>query len=285
MRRLVTLGVMALGLGAGPALAEPVDAGERVARLLIEHKLVDAGDRLYLLSTPRTASLVDRLTAALLRDKIAVLQDPMTAADGKNPSADEIRRLGATLVLGCDWSPDGASVTVRLIESATGRVKAVEFVPLEPTIVEPTLAAATDHPLGRHALGVGYSYLAGSGVTYQQWFGNGWGMQIAGVPWVSWGTSGASGFVNAGLQAMRTLYEVPWARLYALAGAGVFNALDTTHRTDLGLAPGLGLDLRVRDSLQLTGALGYTFSRTSYADGSNNLGLSPGGSIGLMITW
>lgn len=301
-------------LMASPAAAQAADGW---AEALIQKRLVHPGDRVWLAPQELQWSAVDLqalddLTAALVARRVPVVRDlsfPPEAGDGdlRKPLA-MLKELGVTKVVSYTRARDEDSAAFRILEVPTGQVLAVETLTarahLQPE--KPSIAETPGRPANYStALGLSVSYLAGSGLTYRRWFENDWGVQVAGIPFVTVSNNVPSGFVNLGLQGMVPFFKGERVRLYGLLGTGAaYNvsntyaypapALDGTQppavmvssdRWDLGVAPGVGVDYLFYNNFALTAALGYTVSRTSGRDVTPSWSLGPGGTFGVLVYW
>lgn len=145
----------------------------------------------------------------------------------------------------------------------------------------------------RNGVGLSASWLAGSGITYRRWLDNGFGYQVAAIPFFQPNNGEAIGFVNFGVAAMGTLLRAESFRGFWILGYGtyltrenVFGANgDRTVKAlaDLGIAPGFGIDYLIGQNLALHAGLAYTVSfkiRPPERVAEAGWGFGPGGQIG-----
>lgn len=313
-RRLPVLlaALVAVPLLATPALAQTA-AGW--ADSLVEKQLVAPGDRVWLSPVEMQWSaadlqFLDDLTAALLERKVQVVRDlsfPSTSQDDVRKPLAMLKELGVTKVLSYTRARDDESANFRILQVPSGLALAVETITVHAKAPDkPTLASTPVRPVNyTRALGVAVSFLSGSGLTYRRWFDNDWGFQVSGVPWMTLQEGMLTGFTNLGAQAMMPIFKGDRIRLFGLLGFGaLYTASRTTTypdndytkppvyglstRTDLGLAPGIGLDYLFLNNFAVTAALGYTFSQSSESgvnNGAPRPGFSPGGTIGALVYW
>lgn len=143
-------------------------------------------------------------------------------------------------------------------------------------------AMATDYgtgtpaPQGSQGVGLMISTIAGSGLTYQHVFPNGWGFHVSGIGW----GQGASFFYNFGGAVTKTFIEREWGNVYGLAAVGyglnLFSGLSRgtgSATIESNFAPGIGVNWGI-----LTAELGYSFYNNS-----GGPGLQPAGGAGLMF--
>lgn len=301
-----------------PMIAAPAAAQSATGwvETLIQKKLVTPGDRIWLSPMELKWSAadlqsLDDLTAALLAYKVPVVRDLAFPSDlGGDPRRPfaMLKELGVTKVLSYTRARDEDSAAFRILEVPSGLVLAVETItaPTHPQPDKPGIAETPSRPANySRALGLSLSFLSGSGLTYRRWFANDWGVQVAGIPFVTVSNSVPTGFLNLGLQGMMPLFKGERIRLYGLMGVGAgYNVSNYAtypapgpdgivgapvmvfrDRWDLGVAPGLGLDYLFYNNFALTGAVGYTFSRTSGNDAAPSWALGPGGTIGALVYW
>jgi hypothetical protein len=109
-----------------------------------------------------------------------------------------------------------------------------------------TPALAQEKAGDEHAVGFYISNIAGSGMSYQRIFANGWGFRVSGIGW----GQGRSMFVNAGAAVTKDIDRRDWGRLYGLlaVGTGVGNfagdtgaGLNGGTNVQANLAPGIGV--------------------------------------------
>lgn len=279
---------------------------------MIKKKLVAPGDRVWLQPlelkwSAADVQLMDDLTSALLARKVAVVRDltfPGPAPEDREP-LEHLKGLGVSKVLSYTRARDDESANFRVIEIPSGLVVAVETISAKGEPDKATIAETPVRPTNyARALGLSASNLSGSGLTYRRWFENDWGVQVAGIPFVTVTNNLPSGFVNLGLQGMMPFFKGERVRLYGLLGVGAAYSLNrystyvpgpggadgsmvttTTDRWDLGIAPGIGLDYLFFNNLAVTTAVGYTVGRTSGSQQDPSWSLSPGGSIGVLVYW
>ncbi len=309
----------ALALCALPAHAQSASATDKAVQDLLDQKLLRPADRVWLAlpAGDRAASdlaVADAFGKALTAKGVAVMGNvgmaPVPTTGGFQQQLDALRTMGVTKVLSFGQTDDLGNLTVRVSEIPGGWLTAVRSVNLGATGVTSPTGTVTLGPSGvipaervvpwnpRHGVGLQYSALSGSGAAYRHWSESGWGVQIAGIPALSFSDNRTSGFVNLGLQGMKAFLKTDRLRLYTLLGVGALYRPNETRYTsptasapltgsawDLGLAPGLGIDYRIQDRFILTGALGYTFSRQSFASEVPTYAYSPGITLGTMIEW
>lgn len=132
-----------------------------------------------------------------------------------------------------------------------------------------------------HTEGVGIqaSWLSGSGFTYRRWLHDGWGFQVAAIPYVA----GGYYFFNAGGQLMKEMFRNRTIRAYGLTGVGAALYGDgSSTGFDLGVPVGGGLDWFWGDNFAVTFGLGYTLAINSRSTG---LGVTPGTTVGVLLEW
>lgn len=141
----------------------------------------------------------------------------------------------------------------------------------------PALAAdyGTPSPASQ-GVGLMISNIAGSGLTYQRVFPNGWGFHVSGI---GWGQSG-SFFYNFGGAVTKSFIEREWGNVYGLVAVGyglnLFTGLSKgtgSANIESNLAPGIGVNWGI-----LTAELGYSFYNNA-----SGPGLTPAGGVGLMF--
>lgn len=308
---LVLAALVACPLMAAPAAAQTADGW---VDALIQKKLVGPGDRVWLSPLELSFSaadlqFLDDLSAALIARKVTVVRDlafPSSSASDLRQPLGMLKELGVTKVLSYTRARDEGSANFRVLEVPSGMALAVETITAEARQPDkPTIAETPYRPANyTRALGVTVSYLSGSGLTYRHWLENDWGFQVSGVPFMSLQEGQLTGFANLGLQAMMPIFKGDRVRLFGLLGFGAAYTANRNAsypdgnysnpvytlatRTDLGIAPGIGLDYLFFNNFALTAALGYTFSQTTrsdYQNGAPQPGLSPGGTIGALIYW
>lgn len=293
------------------ALAQPPAGTDQAIASLLEERLLLPSDRVWLALPPgeptaQDLAVADAFLQALTARGMAVsghlglAQTPSTG--GFLQQLDALRALGVTKILSFGRTDDVGTVTVRLADVPGGWLSTVRTVNLSASRPPASPGAGSflaDAGLvswnPKHGVGLQYSSLSGSGATYRHWFASGWGAQIAGIPAISVENLQTSGFVNLGVQGMRSILKTDRLRLYGLVGAGMLYRPNVTayadptpvtgNTWDLGLAPGLGLDYRVFDRVLLSGAMGYTFSRHAPVSGPPRYAYSPGFTLGAMIEW
>lgn len=206
-------------------------------------------------------------------------------------------------------------LTVRAVDRATGRVRGEDYLvseyrPFEGgTAVPASEASGTASPsvpdLGSvqaelTGYGLSVSWLSGSGFAWRRWLSDGWGWQLAGIPY----SDGTDYFHNAGGQVMRQLFEGRPGRLYLLGAVGA--AYGTTGPTgwdqlsDDGrtynrqptllwnLSAGLGADLRLSPNFVVALGAGYSLSPRASIDASyrvrtESVGVTPAFSAGTFL--
>lgn len=307
-------------LALAPAVqAQSLPATDRIVQELLTQGQLSTTDKVWLAppSDERTANdlaVCDALAASLSARGIAVAWDVglarSIAAGGYRDQLTALQAMGVTRVLSFGSADDLGQISLRVVQVPGGWLKSVRQVDLAEA--ETPVASAREARLERlapvpfnwnpqHGLGVQYSSLSGSGATYRRWLPSGWGVQIAGIPALSMTNNQAQGFVNLGLQGMAPLLKTDSLRLYTLLGVGALYQPKVTRYSydyekqqdnsrsaeawDIGIAPGIGLDFRVHERILLTGALGYTFSRTTYGGDPARYGYSPGITLGSMVEW
>ena len=126
------------------------------------------------------------------------------------------------------------------------------------------------------SVGVMVSNIAGSGLTYEHVFPNGWGFHVSGIGW----GQGSSFFYNFGGAVTKNFVEREWGDLYGLVAVGYginlfsgFSGVPGGTNVQTNLAPGLGVRWGI-----LTAELGYSL----YVN-SGGPGLIPAGGAGLMF--
>lgn len=129
-----------------------------------------------------------------------------------------------------------------------------------------------------HGIGLMLSNIAGSGLTYQQRFDNGWGYHISGIGW----GQGGSAFYNFGGAITKDIVEHDWGSVYGLAAVGygvdLFAGLrgaGAGANIQSNFAPGVGLRYHM-----LTMELGYSV----YSNASGP-GFGPAGGAGVMFNF
>lgn len=206
-------------------------------------------------------------------------------------------------------------VVVRVTERASGRLRGedylvAEFKPFDGSVPEVSADASASGGLAVDTFaavqqeltgyGLSVSWLSGSGFAFRRWLANGWGWQVAGIPY----SDGVSYFHNAGGQVMRQLIEGGQGRLYMLGATGAaYGNMATTgwyRRSEDGqsvellptllwnLSAGLGADLRLTPNFVLAFGAGYSLGpqATVSPDGrvrTESLGITPGFSIGTFL--
>lgn len=322
------LAVSAIVLAA-PARAESFSAADQFVTDLMQRKLILQSDKVWLATQTSNRSAqdlaaCDAISGALAAQGVAVMWDVglvSTPATGSfQDQLTALKNLGASKLMALGPIDDMGSMTVRIVEVPSGWLKGVRTARLsrigaisgEPIQSAPEVPATSIAPISvslpsdntfqwtpSHGVGLQYSLLSGSGVTYRRWHENGWGYQVSGIPALSFSSGKASGFINLGMQGMLVHLQTNRMRLYSMFGIGAYYRPSETRyytpegtygeRTgeawDIGIAPGLGLDYRLYDRFVLTGALGYTFSRQKFHIDPETYGYSPGVSLGLMLEW
>lgn len=306
---------------APPAHAQSVQAADRLVQELLTAQDLQPSDKVWIalpLGEPsaRDLAIGDALSEALTERRITVMGNlgfapSPTDSYGYESQLKALKNMGVTKILGISQSDDLGNLKLRIVEVPGGGLKRVKTVnlgdlaPTQPTVivgpggVVPAERVVSWNP--RHGVGLQYSSLSGSGAAYRHWTESGWGFQIAGIPAVSFANNRTEGFVNFGLQGMRSVLKTDSLRVYTLVGIGALyrpnvtrsrfdpdsNSLVTQSADawDAGLAPGVGVDYRVHDRILLSGALGYTFSRQSYSSEAPTYAYSPGFTLGTMIEW
>ncbi len=137
----------------------------------------------------------------------------------------------------------------------------------------------------KNNLGAQFSTISGSGICYRSWLSDGFGFSVAGIPFQTTDGDKQSGFVNFGGQVMKSFYEGPMARLYALAGAGTGIFFDS-NRQDTNVSAGLGADYVMAPKVLLTAAIGYS-QATQNRRNENKVSTSfePGYTFGVFFTF
>ena len=127
-----------------------------------------------------------------------------------------------------------------------------------------------------HGIGFMVSNIAGSGLTYQHHFDNGWGFHVSGIGW----GQGTQAFYNFGGAITKDFVEREWGALYGLAAVGYgvdlftgFSGSRAGANLQSNFAPGVGLRYYM-----LNRELGYSI----YAN-ANGPGFTPAGGAGLMF--
>jgi opacity protein-like surface antigen len=313
--------VTAFAAIAPPAQAQSVAAADRLVQELLAAQDLQPSDRIWIalpLGEPsaRDVAVADALSEALTARGLTVMGNlgiapSPTDSYGFQTQLAALKAMGVTKILGVGQTDDLGNLKLRIIEAPGGWLKRVKTVNLGdvasesktmlagPGGVIPVERLVSWNP--RHGVGLQYSSLSGSGATYRHWTESGWGIQLAGIPALTFTNNRMEGFVNVGLQGMRSFLKTDRLRLYTLLGIGAlyrpnvtYSRFDPDSQTyspktgdawDLGLAPGLGMDYRVHDRILLTGALGYTFSRQSVSTDAPTYAYSPGFTLGTLIEW
>gem|GEM_PF-2110833 len=305
-----------------PAHAQSPSVADRFVQDMLQQKQLLPTDKVWLAPpsgerSARDVAVCDAVGAALAAQGIAVMWDVGMAESvttgGFQQQLAALKDMGVTQLISFGHADDRGNLTVRLVEVPGGWLRSARNVNLDATGMASPPSTIAVGPTGiifsdrlvtwnpRHGLGIQYSSLSGSGATYRNWLDNGWGYQVAGIPAISFSDNRTTGFVNLGLQGMAPILKTDRLRLYSLLGIGaLYRPNDvryiydpgtgvSTDRTgdawDIGLAPGIGLDFRIYDRFLLTGALGYTFSRQSFAADAPTYAYSPGISLGTIIEW
>ncbi len=316
---VTTIAAMAI---AQPVHAQSLTATDRVVQDLLDQKALLPADRIWIAQeseepTSSEIAIADTFSKALTGRGLAVMGNvgmaQVPAAGGFREQLDALKAMGVTKLLSFGRSDDLGNLTVRVVEVPGGWLKRVSTVNLGSGSTASAPGTVTISPDGLipgerqipwnpgHGVGLQISSLSGSGASYRHWTESGWGFQVAGIPALSYDGKKVSGFVNLGLQGMKTLLKTDRLRLYTLLGIGALyrpNEVRTRFddasqgyvtRTgdawDLGIAPGLGVDYRIYDRFVLSGALGYTFSRQSFATELPSYAYSPGFTLGTLIEW
>ena len=137
----------------------------------------------------------------------------------------------------------------------------------------------------KNNLGVQFSTISGSGICYRSWLSDGFGFSVAGIPYQTTDGDKQSGFINFGGQVMKSFYEGPLSRLYALAGAGTGIFFDS-NRQDTNFSAGLGVDYVMAPKVLLTAAIGYS-QATQNRRNENKISTSfePGYTVGFFFAF
>lgn len=312
---------VAIAAVAPAAHAQSAAAADRLVQDMLASQDLQPSDRIWIAlplgePTARDMAIADTLSEALSARGLTVMGNlgiapSPTDSYGFQTQLAALKAMGVTKILGIGQTDDLGNLKLRVIEVPGGWLKRVKTVnlgdvatPDKTVLVGPSGAIPVERLVSwdpRHGVGLQYSSLSGSGATYRHWTPGGWGVQIAGIPALSFNNNRTEGFVNMGMQGMRSFLKTDRMRLYGLLGVGALyrpnisrSRVDpdtTTYSTvtgdawDLGLAPGLGMDYRVHDRILLTGALGYTFSRQSFSTDAPTFAYSPGITLGTMIEW
>jgi hypothetical protein len=321
MALVATIATMAI---AQPAHAQSLTAADHVVQDLLAQKALLATDKVWLAQdadepSTRDIAIADTFSKALTARGLAVMGNvgmaQVPAEGGFQVQLDTLRAMGVTKLLSFGQRDDLGNLTVRIVEVPGGWLKHVSTVNLGSGAVAAAPGTVTIGPTGdrvipserlipwnpRHGVGLQYSSLSGSGASYRHWTESGWGYQIAGIPALAYNQNQISGFVNLGLQAMRTVLKTDRLRLFTLLGIGALYqpnlkrsryddatqafVSQTGEAWDVGIAPGLGVDYLIHDRFVLTGALGYTFSRQSFSAETPSYAYSPGLTLGTLIEW
>lgn len=304
---------------APAAQAQGLPATDRIVQELITTGQLSTMDKVWLtLSTEERTeddqAVCDAFAASLAARGIAVAWDVglarSVATGGYREQLAALQAMGVTRILSFGSADDRGNLSLRVVQVPGGWLSSVRQVDL--TAAKPPAPSAREARLERlapvpfdwnpqHGLGIQYSSLSGSGATYRRWLPSGWGVQIAGIPALSLTNNQTQGFVNLGLQGMAPLLKTDSLRLYTLLGIGALyqphvvrysydydtqlGSSRTADAWDIGLAPGIGLDFRVHERILLTGALGYTFSRSTFGGDPARYGYSPGITLGSVVEW
>jgi hypothetical protein len=146
-----------------------------------------------------------------------------------------------------------------------------------PFLYQPQALAQTKE-MGQESQGIGMmiSNIAGSGLTYERVFRNGWGFHVSGIGW----GQGSSFFYNFGGAITKNIVEREWGDVYGLVAVGYglnlfsgFSGVPGNARVESNVAPGIGVRWGI-----LTAELGYSFYLNS-----GGPGLTPAGGAGLMF--
>ncbi len=305
---------------AMPAQAQSLAAADRVVQDLLAEKLLLPTDKVWLAlpsAEPfsRDVAVADALSQAMTARGLAVMGNvamaQRPAEDGFQRQLAALKEMGVTKLVSLSPLDDLGTVTLRIVEIPGGWLKSVRSVSMGSggTVASPPISSSggmiPDEGVvswnPQQGVGLQYSSLSGSGATYRRWGANGWGFQIAGIPALSFVNNRTAGFVNLGLQGMSTFLKTDRLRLYTLLGVGALyrpnesrSRWDSDTQTvstqegaawDVGIAPGLGVDYRIYERFLLTGALGYTFSRQSFAAEPPSYAYSPGITLGTLVEW
>jgi hypothetical protein len=143
-------------------------------------------------------------------------------------------------------------------------------------LAAPARADVAEEPSGPgHSVGLYVSNIAGSGLTYAQRLGGGYGFHVSAI---GWGQAGSL-FANAGGALTREIDRRPWGTLYGLLAAGVGlgtfsggGGLPASAAPQYDVAPGLGFTWG-----PLVAEIGYSIY---YND--RGIGFTPAGGAGLL---
>ena len=143
----------------------------------------------------------------------------------------------------------------------------------------PAMAQGQDlAPRETQGVGLMISNIAGSGLTYQRTFKNGFGFHVSGIGW----GQGGSFFYNFGGAVTKNLMTRDWGDLYGLVAVGygvnlssAFSGVPAGSRIESNIAPGIGVRWGI-----LTAELGYSFYMNS-----GGPGLTPAGGVGVMFNF
>lgn len=326
----LSLAVALLAVPVAPAWAD-VDTYalearniDALAAQVARHHWIGPKDKLFVASSVPASGLdaqffQDMLVSGLLRRGITVLADPRGATKvmtymwlrpDQTPLKDiprfsgdapaQATALDDRILLQITDAKTHAIVASRLIDAlgspevpiATTASASIASAALRTTALAQTYALL---PEPANSIGLGISWLSGSGVTYRHWFPDGFGFQVAAVPFLSIspnasGSSSLTGLGNIGMQGMYKFLRWQNFRLFWLLGFGyAYNTWFTdgngTPRNDFGLAPGIGADWMLASNLGLNLSLGYTVSYTQIGGQPGQPGFSPGAGGGIFLDW
>ena len=142
-----------------------------------------------------------------------------------------------------------------------------------PTAKTPPALPGTD--LTHDAIGMGVSWISGSGIIYRHYDKSEFGYQVAGIPWVT----GQWTLFNVGAQVMQRIMTRDQVSMHWLLGFGyaymknnwLTDWQQQSEHVDLGIAPGVGIDYSLGKNWWVTGALSYTFGAQWGLDKSGNV--------------
>ena len=148
--------------------------------------------------------------------------------------------------------------------------------------------------------GLAVSWLSGSGFAWRRWLANGWGWQLAGIPY----SDGTNYFHNVGAQVMRQMVDGRLGRMYLLGATGLAygtagptgwyqrgeDEFSWTRQPTLlwNLSAGLGADFRLTPNLVLAFGAGYSLGPQAVYNDQNTvrtetLGVTPAFSFGSFL--
>jgi len=156
--------------------------------------------------------------------------------------------------------------------------------PAPPAVVAEQPAADTLYP--PDAIGLGVSWVSGSGLVYRHWVDETWGFQLGGIPYVQ----GTFAFVNFGGQIMyRAIKRYPY-QFSPLLGIGyAYNKnswfVQNGEKTDIGLAPGVQLEYALNRNLWAYAHIGYTMGAQITTGATPSADFRPGGGLGMFFAF